>query len=449
MANTRSAGTITGPGTVTQSVPPAGLRPPSGPPAPTRPRRNRPTPTRMWFGLLAVVASVLLLTVAAGLTVQSEAGAARRTSGPVEAQAVNVQKLYYALSDADAAAATGILDSPAPPLRFTQRYQADITEADDALAASTDDVAGDQKDYTQLQHVGEYLSQYAGLIGTAQADNRQNLTVGGAYLREASNLLENTMLPAVQSVLADQTKARAASSSDSGGVPYWPLIAAVLVLAAGIWAWRLLAESTRRRINAGLAVALLGALVLLAWTAAASVRAGTGMNTASTEFRQVAAAQQARGDVAQISADEAASVVSEGADNGTAATRGKAALADLGKQLGVVEAADADAKGDGSSLASIQADVTKIQADVGTGDYQDATTAMVGSGTTAGGALVDLDALATSLADSEQRFQTGYQHTSTAAAGDYPGGPWPIVLVGLLSVAAAALGINRRIAEYR
>jgi hypothetical protein len=456
MANTRSAGTITGP--ATGSPPPvpgqrAGRRPAG--PAPAAGRRNRrawPTPTRLWGALLAVVAVVVLLTAAAALTVQSEAGSARQTSGPVEAQAVNVQELYYALSDADAAAATGILDSPAPPTRFTQRYQTDITDADDALAASTVDTAGDQQDYAQLQHVTEELSEYTGLIGLAQADNRQNLTVGGAYLREASNLLENTMLPSVKSVLADQTEARSASASDSGGVAYWPLGAAVLVLIAGIWAWRLLAERTRRRVNAGLAVALLGALILVGWTVAASARAGGDMSTASTDFTHVAAAQQARGDVAQIAADEAASIVSQGADNGAAAGRGKAALGDLGTQLTIVEAAEPNAKsGDQALLGKVRTDVGTIQGFANTGDYADATPAMVGdsSAATAGGAQADLDKLAASLAGSEQDFQSVYQHDSSAAVGDYPGGPWPIVLVGLLAAAAAGLGINRRIAEYR
>jgi hypothetical protein len=458
MANTQSAGTIAGPATGSMPAPP-GLPGPSGPAGRSRgpggsagrPERRRwSTPARMWGGLIAVAVSVLLLTAAAALTVQSEATSARQTGGPVEAQAVNAQQLYYALSDADAAAATGILDSPAPPARFTDRYQADITEADDALASIAVDVAGDQSASTDIQHLDEQLSEYTGLIGTAQANNRQQFPVGGAYLREASNLLEGTMLPEAQSVLGAEKVARSASASNSGGIAYWPLLAALLVLAAGVWSWRLLAERTRRAVNAGLAVALLGALVVVGWSATASARAGSDMTAASTDFQQLAAAQQARGDVARISANEASSVVSQGADNGSAANKGHLAFLDLGAQLGQVEAADPGAKtGDANLYAQIKADVAEIQGDAGSGDYPDATVAMVGTGATAGGALVHFDALANSLAASEQRFQAGYQRDTDAAAADYPGGPWPIVLVGLLAAALAGYGVNRRIAEYR
>lgn len=443
MANTRSAATIPGPAA---TAPPRPGPPQQG--GAGRSRKRWSTPRRLWAGLVATVLSVLLLAAAAAATVQGEVSSARKTSGPVEAQAVNVQELYFALADADAAAATGILDSPAPPVRFTTRYQSDITQADDALAASAVDVAGDKNASGQLQLLEEQLSEYTGLIGTAQANNRQGFPVGGAYLREASNLLENTMLPEAQSILATETDARASSATDSGGVAYLPLIAALLVLAAGVFTWRLLSETTRRTVNAGLALALLGAVLVLGWTEAASHSARTRMTTASADFDLVAASQQARSDVAQISADEASSVVSQGADNGKAAQNGDGALKDLGGQLGLVEAANSGV-GDQALLNQITAQVATIKKDASTGDYSGATTAMVGSGDADGGLLVPLDSLAGLLATSEHGFQAQYQKDSSAAEGVYVGGPWPLVLVGLLAAVAAAYGVNRRIAEYR
>lgn len=474
MAKTQSAGTMAGPATGSPPAPPGpnggrgantGQAGPAGRPA--RPGRQpergrRTTPARLWSSLLAVTVSILLLTAAAAVTVRGEADSARQTSGPVEAQAVYGQELNYALSDADAAAATGILDSPAPSARFTDRYQADITEADDAITASAVDVSGNQNASAQLQYLQEHLSEYTGLIATAQANNRQGFAVGGAYLREASNLLEGPMLTEAQAVLQAQEDAQSASAADSGGFAYWPLIAALLVLAAGVWSWRLLAERTRRAVNAGLAAALLGALAVTVWSAASSYRAGSDMSVASTDFGHVSAAQQARGFVAQISADEASSVVSHGADisagaakgdNGAAADKGNTALAGLGSELTLVEAADTApgrAASDGRLYQRIKTDVATIQSDVGKGDFATATTDMVGGdSSTVGGALADLNSLSDSLADSEQDFQSAYQRDGKSAADDYPGGPWPIALVGLVAAGLAGFGINRRIAEYR
>lgn len=468
MAHTQPAGTMTRPGAGTPAGPgyagpglpvPPGLPAPSAGPQPepglmarTRARRDAwTTPTRLWLALLGTVLSILLLAGVAAAAVQSESTAARQTNGAVEFRAVNVQELYYALSDADAAAATGILDSPAPSARFTTRYQSDITQADDALAESSVDVVGDQAASAQLQRIDEQLSEYTGLIGTAQADNRLGYPVGGAYLREASNLLEQNMLPEVQSVLAGEISARSGSAGAAGGLPLWTLPAGLLVLVAGFRTWRLLASRTRRSVNAGLAAGLALSALLFGWVAVASITAADHMSVASADFRQVAAAQQGRGDAAQISADEASSVVSEGADNGAAAALGQSAVTDLNKEL--FPATFGDATADNSDIAlwgKVNSDVTAIQNDAKAGDYGDATTAMVGSSpTTAGGAQVDLDAMANALAGTEQSAQTAYERESSKAVGDYPGGPWPILLLGLLAAGAAGYGITRRIAEYR
>jgi hypothetical protein len=468
MAHAQSTGTRTRPGAGSPAVPGPGgpgLPVPPGLPAPVvgpqadpglaaraRARRDAwTTPTRLWLALLGTVLSILLLAGVAAANVQSESTAARQTNGAVEYRAVNVQELYYALSDADAAAATGILDSPAPSARFTTRYQSDITQADDALAESSGDVVGDDSASAQLQKVDEQLSEYTGLIGTAQANNRLGYPVGGAYLREASNLLEKTMLPEVQSVLAGEISARSASASDSGGFPLWTVLAALLMLIVGVRTWRLLASRTRRSVNAGLAAGLVLSVLLFGWVAATSTEAAHHMSAASNDFLQVAAAQQGRGDAAQISADEASSVVSEGADGGAAAALGQHAVTDLHDEIGPATGYANPADSSDTALAGkISSDVTTIQKDANASDYVDATTAMVGSSaTTSGGAQVDLDAMASALAGNEQSAQAAYERDSSKAVHDYPGGPWPILALGLLAAVAAAYGVTRRIAEYR
>ena len=448
MAQTRSVGTVAVPSALPPPVP--GTQAPFTPgAAPGRPQSARTlrrpstwaTPARLWLGLFCSALAILLVTAASALAIQNQRTAASQTSGVVEQRAVNIQKLYYSLADADAAAATGILDSPAPPLRFTQRYQDDVTAADAALAEGSVDVAGDPAAFAQLELIDEQLSVYTGLIGTAQADNRIGYPVGGAYLREASNLLEHTMLPEVSKVQAAEISARSSSASASGGVPLWALLAGVVAALGCVWTWRLLDRSTRRRVNAGLAAGMLISLVLLGWTAVASARASSDMTTASADFQQVSLAQEARSSVAQLSAEEALSVVSRGEDNGGAANAAQTSLDALKHNPA--------ASGSAAAVTALSGDLATIQKDESAGDYIDATSTMVGTGTTAGGSQVQAVALAATLATSVQQDQADYQHDSQKAVSAYLGGPWPVLVLGLLAAAAAVSGINRRIAEYR
>lgn len=453
MAQTRSVGTVSVPPALpppvpgSQTPPSPGAAPGRRPPSAKTLRRPSTwaTPARLWLGLFCSALAILLVTAASALAIQNQRTAASQTSGVVEQRAVNIQTLYYSLADADAAAATGILDSPAPPLRFTQRYQDDLTAADAALAEGSVDVAGDPAAFAQLETIDEQLSVYTGLIGTAQADNRIGYPVGGAYLREASNLLEHTMLPEVSQVQQAEISARSASASDSGGIPLWALLAGLVAVFGCVWTWRLLDRSTRRRINAGLAAGMLISVVLLGWTVVASARASSDMTTATADFQQVSLAQEARSDLAQMSAEEALSVVSRGedivaGDIGTAAIAAQASLTDL----------EHDPAAAGSAaVTSLAGALTTIKKDESAGDYIDATSTMVGTGTTVGGSQVQATALAATLATSVQQDQAKYQSDSQKAVGAYLGGPWPVLVLGLLAAAVAVSGINRRIAEYR
>jgi hypothetical protein len=454
MAQTRSVGTMTSPPALPPPVPgtQAPYLPGAAPgrrPPPARTLR-RPstwtTPARLWLGLFCSALAILLVTAASALAVQNQRTAASQTSGVVEQRAINIQTLYYSLADADAAAATGILDSPAPPLRFTQRYQDDLTAADAALAEGSVDVAGDPAAFAQLELIDEQLSVYTGLIGTAQADNRIGYPVGGAYLREASNLLEHTMLPEVSQVQQAEISARSASASASGGVPLWALLAGLVAAFGCVWTWRLLDRSTRRRINAGLAAGMLISVVLLGWTAVASARASSDTTTATADFQQVSLAQEARSDLAQMSAEEALSVVSRGEDISSDEDLGTAAIA---AQASLTDLEHDPAAAGSAAVTSLGGALTTIQKDEKAGDYIDATSTMVGTGTTVGGSQVQATALAATLATSVQQDQAKYQSDSRKAVGAYLGGPWPVLVLGLLAAAAAVSGINRRIAEYR
>ncbi len=65
------------------------------------------------------------------------------------------------------------------------------------------------------------LPVYAGEVGTAVADNRLGCPAGGSYLREASELLRGTLLPAASDIYTKESRAddgqRAGHRAAAGG----------------------------------------------------------------------------------------------------------------------------------------------------------------------------------------------------------------------------------------
>src|SRR5258706_1693875 len=153
----------------------------------------RSTPGR----LTLVMVALLALGLAAG--VAGVVGSAQRSSfvdgvrtrsGPL---AVQAQELYRSLSDADATAASAFLSNGVEPAELRNRYETDIAAATAALAAAA---TGSDNDQPAIRQLSAQLPVYTGLVETARTFNRLGLPVGAAYLREASGLMPDQLLPA-------------------------------------------------------------------------------------------------------------------------------------------------------------------------------------------------------------------------------------------------------------
>jgi hypothetical protein len=156
--------------------------------------RLRGTPGR----LRAVLVGLVLLGLGAGLAgvigVEQRSGLVDEVStsrGPLTVQA---QGLYRSLSDADATAAAAFLSAGTEPPALRTRYLDDIAAATKALAA----VAASGVDAASVRELSSQLPSYTGLVETARVYNRQGMPLGSAYLREASGLMRQRLLPAAQ-----------------------------------------------------------------------------------------------------------------------------------------------------------------------------------------------------------------------------------------------------------
>lgn len=410
-------------------------------PASGAPARRRNTPTRLWAALAGAVAATLALAVVCAVTTGAAQSAARHTSGPVENLVVQVHELYYSLADADAESAAAILVGTVPPKALTDAYNGDVAQAEAALGAASRDVAGDDTASAQLAEVAAQLPTYTELVGKALADNRFGYPIGAAYLRNASVLLRETMLPEVSAVATLETAAEQGGQGRVAGFPWWVLLAAAAAGGALWWIWRELDRSTRRRVNPGLAAGALISAGLLVWTLAASLSAAGSVRSADVDFTRVNALMQARSDLSRAASDQALTLVERGEDGGAAARDETSAL-------------DAILSGgalDGHMHAlwsAVRADSETIAAQTANGDYPAAVASVAGRGGSHG-LSGDVAAFNQALLTGYQAAQASYTKHGDATAGALSGGLWGGLIAGIVAAAAAAYGINRRLAEYR
>jgi hypothetical protein len=179
---------------------------------------------------------------------------------------VGAQGMYASFADADATAANTFLTNP-EPVAGRRRYVSDLKAVSDQLTTVARQVGSSSVAQQDVTVVTDQLPVYAGLVEAARANNRQNLPVGAAYLREASALMRNQILPATDRLY--QIEATRLDHSYQSGASVLDLTAVVLlgaaVLAALILSQLYLARRTNRVLNVPLLVATVLVIVLGAW----------------------------------------------------------------------------------------------------------------------------------------------------------------------------------------
>jgi hypothetical protein len=148
------------------------------------------------------------------------------------------------------------------------------------------------------------LPAYTGLVEAARANNRQGFPVGSAYLREASIIMQTSLLPSAEQL---STSRFAAVREDQRAIATQPwtsiglLLLVLITCAVGSF---ILLQRTNRRVNLGVVTATGAAVLTLLWTVAAAGAAGQavagGGVDARARFETLAGArilaQQARAD---------------------------------------------------------------------------------------------------------------------------------------------------------
>ncbi|WTG05075.1 hypothetical protein OHA19_26430 [Streptomyces sp. NBC_00012] len=415
-------------------------------------------------GRLQIIGAVLaLLVVAFGAVTafevadrESAAGDVVGRSQPLSADAAAV---YRSLADADTAAASGFLAGAQEPRDVHDQYERDIKEASRLLvkaAANTDAATESGQEITTLN---VELPRYTGLIERARANNRQGLPLGGAYLRYANQKMSNVLLPAAERLYAAET-GRLGEDNDSART--WPFLSlglGVVALAGLLWAQRRNYRRTNRVFNHGLLVATAASTVILLWLAVGHTVARSELNAADVNGQQsLDVLNHARIDSLKARANENLTLVARGAvltpdgKNDKYETDYNTGMKALGEELGKAGGLADDARGSEPVKDAVTA-VTEWQERHRTarttddnGDYEGALEQIIGPEKSTGQSFQRVDdALAKALAHEQDQF--------TRAAEDGRGALWGLsagaAVLAVLGAAAAIVGVNRRLSEYR
>ena len=416
----------------------------------------RTTPGRLTLYLVVLG----LLGALTGLT--AVLGAAQRSSlvdsvttrsGPL---AVQAQQLYRSLSDADATAAAAFLTSASEPPELRQRYQSDLAAASAALAAAAG--VTDEAARGPVARIAAALPVYSGLIETARTQNRLNLPVGAAYLREASALMREQLLPAANELYLAEAATLADDLDAGGSFPWFSVPLILLTLAGLILAQRYLVRRTQRLVNVGLAVATAAGVVLLLWVGISWAVVSANLSTAQREgSAQVQLVARARIAALQARTDEALTLVARGS-GGEFEADFKARLTDLagpdgqGGLLGQARSSAEDPELAGLLGRATDA-VTTWRKQHATlrglddgGQYPQAVTLAVGDPKGVSSTFAEVDS---ALQQAIDRANATFVDRAASAGRTMTGSVIAWTGLTLILVAGLVVGLQRRIAEYR
>jgi hypothetical protein len=408
--------------------------------------------------LLALGAIVFGVLAASAVSARRQAADSVATD--TEPLLVTAEGLYASLSDADATAATTFLTGGLEPPARRERYASDVRAASGQLATLARQAGGSAQTRAAVRTLATQLSVYSGLVETARTNNRQGFPVGAAYLRQASTLMREELLPAAGRLY--EVEARRLSGDYRSGGSAGTLLAVIAVVCAVLGLLAAIqvrfARLTHRIFNVPMALATVLVLALGAWMIVGLISEQNALGRAQrTGSDPVQVLSAARILALRAQGDEGLALVARGG--------GEASLTDLDavtRRLGssseptsLLGEAAAIARRGGSAAAIDSLSATfarylavhrRVVALETNGRFDDAVNLAVGSRSQE---LSLSDALNSDLVQeisaAQRRFGSAADDATSAL-----GGLWlAIPLLSVLFAVLALYGLLQRLEEYR
>jgi hypothetical protein len=417
------------------------------------------TPGRLRLLLVGLVLLGLAWGALAAFTAVQYESAASSVMTTREPLSLTAQQIYSRLSDANDAATTAFLTGGIESAANRQRYLADITAASSGIESATARGGGTGTAARDLATLAADLPAYTQEMGNADADNRLALPLGAAYLREASGLMHDTLLPEADQLYAAENASMHDTSAQATGLPLF-CVTLVAGLAAGYALYRAsgwLRGRTNRVLNVGLLAAGLALVVSLAWLAAAYLSASSDLRQAQASGSATVEAVAQVGIAAQEAhADESLTLIDNTGDDSyqTDYLKQRGALGPGSRTLltAALTAAQGSPAAPAAAAAISDAQTwfaahARVRDLDDNGQHQAAVSSALG--TEPGDAGASFSSLSNELAAATASDQAVFDSTAPSAVSAYAGIEAGVIVASLLMAGACAWGLNRRLAEYR
>jgi hypothetical protein len=408
--------------------------------------------------LLLITALLVLVTLVNGwyasVSLDSRTAALRQTITDTEPIAESSQILYSNLSIADAAANAAFISGGLEPAALRMRYSDAIATASRALieaaggtAAENDGVRAD------LGTLAEELPVYTGLVESARTNNRLANPVASAYLGEASNLMQTTILPAAERLYAARTAALADPQNRFTDPPWVVYATLAVVLIALMTTHRHLSRRTRRRFNLGLVAAIMLTVVAVLWVLIGSLLSVSSVDTAERRGAQPLHELTSARILAQQARSAETLALARRGDQDALRRQVSGAFAQITTALDdyrerVGDESDRSIVDRAQSALGAWSDAHQAAIDMSSsGDIAGATAIAVGSASN--GAAAAYSALDDALVDGIKSTRTAFRDDiNTARVVIGYAGTGALVLA-VISAVVTVLGMIPRIREYR
>jgi type II secretory pathway pseudopilin PulG len=399
------------------------------------------TPERLFRVAIVLVVGCLATALVSVLAGMQRTASVEEAQTRIAALTADSAELYRSLADADAMATSGYVSGGREPIAVRTRYDDDIARATGRLV----DAAGRLPGSSPVATVAAQLPVYTGLVETARTLNREGLPLGQAFLGSASELMRGTILPAAEELRRQQAAELAEAYERGVAIPFavGALLLATLVAVVDVSLRE--RRRTHRTVSIGLLTAAVALVAALLWWVAAVGTANSRLATAQRHSDAVTALDGARTAVLEARSAESLTLVARSA--------GFASDDDF--TAGIVAVVGADgASGLADRVTALRVAVGEWQAahrqvrelDDG-GRYTDAVASVVTSEPGGSGAAFErLDAALGEAIDEERAAFTDATGSAASALTGLVAGP---ALLALLAAAGVAVGLGRRIGEYR
>lgn len=267
-------------------------------------------------GVMTFIAAIVVVAILAAGGAMVYSSTSRQSElntliNQTEPLSNSAQELFNSLSTADSIATTGFLKQGSSVSESEADYNEAIREATNAILRAShgiEDVTSREMEIALL--IQEQLPKYVTLVAQAQTNDRVRNPVGASYLTEASNLMQNNLLPNAQELYL-LTSEQVSSGQEKLISPMWfplsGLFAAVIILIV-VQFW--LAAKTHRRFNIGYVSATGLMVIALLWASgSATMTWVAGTQDVDGSVKPLQQLTQARISSQQARTDEALGLV--------------------------------------------------------------------------------------------------------------------------------------------